>query len=194
MITIKPAQFKVLKALGAGKLHLRAVARAANLHEPSASAALQALEKSNILFSEKQGNQKLYSLKPTQNSYAVLSLLDLERLQSLPRIRQSAIHYFLDKLEKPIFAVVFGSTAKDTFKEDSDLDILLVTNKKTPTQPAQKHAEALTGIRVNALQMTLEDFRMELRLKQEPVIQAALKTGFPVFNAAYFHEVLFEHA
>ena len=117
---------------------------------------------------------------------------DLEKLNALPNIRKNAIKYFLDYLkEKPLIAFVFGSTAKGTFKEDSDIDIFIITNSKINTEEAEKHAEALTGIRISTFQMRLEPFLKEIKLKEDPVIQSAIASGYPVLNNLYYYEILY---
>lgn len=174
------------------KLHLREISRKAKLHEPSTTTFLKALEKDGILKSEKDGNQKKYCLKSNYKTCAVFQLFDLEKLNALPSIRRNAIKYFLDDLkEKPLIAFVFGSTAKGTFKENSDLDLLLITNSKINTEEAEKNAEALTGIRISTFQMRLESFSKELKLKEDPVIQSAIASGYPVLNNIYYYEVLY---
>ena len=195
MSLIKPGQWKILQLFYAektAKMHLREIARKAKLHEPSTTTFLNALEKDNILTSEKDGNQKKYSLRLNYKTYAVFELFDVEKLNALPSIRKNAIKYFIDNLkEKPLIAFVFGSTAKGTYKQTSDIDLLIITNAKVNTGEAEKHAEALTGIRISIFQMTLEDFSKEIKLKEDPVIQSALATGYPVLNNRYYYEVLY---
>lgn len=195
MSLIKSGHWKILQLFYTDKsarLHLREIARKAKLHEPSTTAVLRSLEKDGILKSEKDGNQKKFSLKLNYKTYAVFELFDLERLNSLPSIRRNAIKYFIGHLEeKPLIAFVFGSTAKGTYKESSDIDLLVITNSKINTGEAEKHAEALTGIKVSIFQMILGAFSKEIRLKEDPVIQAALTSGFPALNNVYFYEVLY---
>lgn len=174
------------------RLHLREIARKAKLHEPSTTKFLNALEKDNILKSEKDGNQKKYSIRPNYKTYALFQLFDLEKLNSLPNIRKNAIKYFLDALkEKPIIAFAFGSTAKGIFKADSDIDLLIITNSKINTSEAEKNAESLTGIRMSVFQMGLAAFRKEIKIKDDPVIQAAISSGYPVLNNMYYYEALY---
>jgi predicted nucleotidyltransferase len=196
MISIlKRGQWKIMELFyndKSARLHLREIARKAKLHEPSTTRFLKALEKDGILTSEMDGNQKKYSIKLNYKTYAAFQLFDLEKLNELPHIRRNAINYFFDALkEKPIIAFVFGSTAKGTFKANSDIDMLIITNSKTNTTEAEKHAESLTGIRISVFQMNLEAFLKEIKLKEDPVIQAAIASGYPVLNNMYYYEVLY---
>jgi len=178
----------------AARLHLREIARKAKLHEPSTTAFLNALEKDKIIKSEKDGNQKKYVLNFNHKTYEIFQLFDLEKLHSLPSIRRGAINYFLDALdEKPLIAFVFGSTAKGAFNADSDIDMLLITNSEIDSSKAEKNAESLTGIRIGVFQMAFKDFSREIKLKEDPVIQAALSTGYPVLNQLYYYEAIYGH-
>src|SRR3989344_2376814 len=178
----------------AAKFHLREIARKAKLHEPSTTTFLKSLEKDGILKSEKDGNLKKYSLKLNYKAYSVFQLFDLERLNALPSIRRNALKYFISAIKKkPLIALIFGSTAKGIYKETSDIDFFIITNSKINTEEAEKHAEALTGIKISVFQMTLEAFLKEIKLKEDPVIQSAIATGYPVLNNQYYYEVVYGH-
>src|SRR3989338_5910072 len=50
---------------------------------------------------------------------------------------------------------------------------------------------ALTGIKINVLQISLQEFKKELKIKEDHIIQTALKTGYPITNHIFFYEVYF---
>jgi len=171
-------------------LHLREISRKIDLKESATSRHLNSLEYTHILKSQKEANLKKYHLTK-QVIPKIFPLFDEEKLENLPLIRKNAIKEYLKALQhKPLLLIVFGSTAKGTFTEESDIDLLHVSMKQTNIQEAKKHAEMLTGIKLQIFQMTEQDFYKELKLKQDNVIQAALTTGFPVFNAPYFYELM----
>jgi predicted nucleotidyltransferase len=174
------------------KLHLREISRQTRLHEPSASRFLNDLEKEQILKSEKDGNLKKYSIQKTAKTYLIFELFDLNRFENLPSIRKNAIKTYLDILpEKPVFAILFGSTAKGTYKEDSDIDILIITNKKINAENAEKEADALTAIKVSTFQKTYNKFLIELKMKEDKVVQSAIVSGYPLINHIQYFEVLY---
>jgi len=147
------------------------------------------LEKTNILKSYKEANLKKYSIKK-QAIPEIFSLFDTEKLEALPLLRKNAIKFYITTLkEKPIFILLFGSTAKGTFRDDSDIDVITIFNKKTDTTEAIKYAEAQSGIKISEFQLTYKQFILELKLKQDNVIQAGIETGYPIFNPMYFYEV-----
>ena len=92
---------------------------------------------------------------------------------------------------KIIKLIEFGSTAKHTYKDDSDIDIIEVYNRKTTNSKAAKYVETQTGMRLSMFQMTYNDFIKELKMKEDHVIQSGINTGFPVYNNKYFYEVLY---
>lgn len=174
------------------KLHLREIARQTKLFEPSAYRFLNNLEKDQILESRKDGNLKKYSIKKGKRAYYIFEAFDLERLEKLPSIRKNAIKIYLDSLpQKPIFAILFGSTAKGTYNEESDLDILLVTNNKISSEKAEKEVNALTGMKMSTFQIRYKDFLTDLKMKEDKVVQSAINSGYPLINHIQFYEVLY---
>ena len=85
-----------------------------------------------------------------------------------------------------------GSTAKENYRQDSDIDLLVITNKKISTKEAEKEADALCAIKISTFQMTWNDFQREIKLKEDAVVQSALQTGYPLINHIYYYEVLNE--
>ena len=177
------------------KIHLRDIARKTSLNENSATRFLKQLEQNNILQHEKDGNLKKYSIQKNTTTYSTFLLFDLQRFNKLPRIRKRAIHYFTEKLqEKPIITLLFGSTAKNTYTKDSDIDLLLIVNKKIKTEDAKHYTEAQTAIQVNCIQVTYKEFTQELLTKQDKVIQSALNTGYPLTNHIKYYEAYYNES
>lgn len=174
------------------KFHLREIARQTKLHEPSVTKFLNLLEKEQILKSEKEGNLKKYSIKKSMRAYLVMEIFDIEKFEKLPGIRKNAIKIYLDKLpEKPVFTVLFGSTAKGAYKEDSDIDLLLITNNQISAKEAEKEANALTTIKISTFQIKYADFLIELKMKEDKVVQSALQSGYPLINHIKYYEALY---
>jgi DNA-binding transcriptional ArsR family regulator len=182
--------FQLFYANHNSPLHLREISRRINLKESATSRHLQVLEKTNILKSQKEANLKKYSLK-RKVIPEIFPLFDQDKIEHLPIIRKNAILEYLRALNhKPLLLFVFGSTAKGTFTGESDVDLLQVSGQKIELTEARRHAEALTGVKLQIFQLSETEFYKELKLKQDPVIQAALTTGFPAFNYKYFYELM----
>lgn len=192
---VKTGVWKIMRLFYGPKgarLHLRDIARKSGLNENSASRFLGQMEKSGILASERDGNLKKYSLKKNSRVFLLLAMLDLEKFNKLPSIRRNAVKYFLDALpEKPVIALLFGSTAKGGFTKDSDIDLLLIVNRRIKTEEAEKQAEAQTAIRISPVQVTYTDFMRELKLREDYVIQSALNTGYPLTNHIMYYGAVY---
>jgi len=197
MITLlKTGYWKVMQLFYKNKsahYHLREISRLTKLHGPSVSAILNELEEKGILKSQRQGNLREYSIIRNKNTFLIYTIFDLERWNRLPTIRKQAIECYLDKLpEQPIFVILFGSTAKETYRSGSDVDILIITNKIISTEDAEKEANALTGIKVSSFQMNRDQFLKEIKLKEDSVVQSALNTGYPQINHISYYEKYYE--
>jgi len=174
-------------------IHLRDIARKTKLNENSATRFLKQLEEEGVLFSKKDGNLKKYyiNLKKLDKIGYIFTSFDLERFNKLPSLRKRAIEYYLNNLEeKPIIAFLFGSSAKGTFRNDSDIDLLLIVNKKIDDESGKKYADSQAGLKIQSFQINYKDFLKELKLKDDKVIQSALNTGYPILNQMLFYEAV----
>ena len=196
MITLlQPGYRKIMQLFYKEKnavLHLREIARRTKLHGPSTTKFLKDLEQNNILVAKKEIHLKNYRLQQSTRSYVFFTAFDVERFEQLPSIRKNAIRIYLQKLqEKPLFALLFGSTAKKTYNEESDIDILLITNKNISTKTAEKEADALTAMNITTFQMTYNDFLIELHMKEDNVVQSAIQSGYPLINHISYYEAIY---
>lgn len=189
---IKSGILKILRIFysnGDKPVHLREIARSSPMNESTASMHLNSLVKNGILKVVAEGNLKKFYISKNYVS-VIFPLFDYERLENLPLLRKNAIKLYLKSLKaKPLLAVVFGSTAKGNFKNNSDMDILEVNNNKD--NKAKIIAEAQTGIHIQVFRISEKQFMEELLLKKDNVVRSALNTGFPVFNQKYYYEVIY---
>ncbi len=171
-------------------IHLREISRRIKLNESSSTRHLKVLAKNKTLITKKEANLKMFYISKSAIS-SIYPLFDEERVNSLPLLRRNAILYYLKQLEqKPIALLVFGSTAKGTAQEDSDLDLLEIVYSRKDRKKAKEQVLAQTGIRIQNFQITEIEFRKELKLKQDQLVQSAITTGFPVFNCKYYYEMI----
>jgi predicted nucleotidyltransferase len=192
---IKDAYWKILKVFYLNRnipLHLREISRKIKLDQSALTRHLNVLTSKGILKFTKEGNLKKFYIakKHVKN---IFPLYDEEKLESLPLLRRNAIKFYEKSLEqKPVFVIIFGSTAKGSFREDSDVDIIAVFNKKTDTNNARKYSESQAGIHISEFQLTYKEFLKELKMKEDNVIQAGIETGFPVYNDKEYYGVMYD--
>lgn len=191
---LKPAVYKILKLFYNNKnnpLHLRDIARKTGLNESSIFRQLNMLVKENVFKTYPEANLKKFKVNNLILPL-IFPLFDEERIKNLPLLRKNALNEYIRQLkEKPVIALVFGSTAKGTFRDDSDIDFLIVTNSRQNDKDTKKYVQALTNIRIQSFKITENNFAEELIRKQDKVVQSALETGFPCFNEKYFYEVIY---
>jgi predicted nucleotidyltransferase len=196
MLTIIPQGLRKIFGLfhsnRESSFHVREITRRTRLNQNSTVRFLKKLEKEKILISKKDGNLKKYTLKKSYPAYEVLSTMDTEMFRKLPVIKQQAIEIFLDSLPKqPIIVVLFGSTARQTHKDDSDIDILLIVNQRIDTKSAIRKADAQYAQKISDFQITFSHFKKEVKLKEEHVVQSAIHTGYPITNHIYYYRCIY---
>ena len=160
------------------------------MNESTASLHLNNLVKESIMKHVSEGNLKKFYVSKSSIP-EIFPLFDQERLEKLPLLRKNAIKWYIKSLEnKPVILIVFGSTAKGSFKEDSDLDLFEVFSIKKYTK-AEKLVEAQTEVHIQVFRLSEKDLLNEIITKKDKVLQSALNSGFPAFNQKYFYEVVF---
>src|SRR3989344_2834705 len=144
---------------------------------------LKKLQQNNLIISTKKIGNTFYSINPKNlQIYAIFSYFDYKKFNELPSERKRAIADFLDKLKiKPLIALIFGSTAKGTFNKESDIDILLIYNKKEAKDNKLKQdIEATTGIKIQTFIIDFGYFKEQMLKEEDKVIAHAIKTGFVI--------------
>jgi len=150
---------------------------------------LDNLQKNNLVISTKNIAHTFYRINSkSQLMYAILAYFDYKRLDNLPSSRKRAIIEFVEAA-KPLIAVVFGSTAKKTFTEESDIDMLLVFNRKEEiSDKVIKDIEATTGVTIQTFVIDFEGFKEQIAMEEDKVVAHAIKTGFVVTGHNYFYK------
>ena len=130
---IKRGIWKILNIFYRNKnkpVHLREIARLSGMNESTASLHLKSLVKDDIMNHAYEGNLKKFYVRKNRIP-EIFPLFDQERLEKLPLLRKNAVKLYIKSLENtPVLLIIFGSTAKGTFKDESDLDLFEVFSIK----------------------------------------------------------------
>lgn len=157
---------------------------------------LKNLQENNLITSVKKIGNTFYKInKKNFEIYSIFSFFDYKHFNELPSERKRAIIDFLDKIKvKPLIALIFGSTAKGTFRKDSDIDILLIYNKKeSKNSKLKEDIEAITGIKIQTFIIDFDYFREQILKGEDKVITHAIKTGFVISgHDKFYKEILNE--
>jgi len=142
------------------EFYIREVERLLKVSSRTALVTLAKLEKIGILESKKKGKIKTYSIRKTTLSREFFILAEqykkiqfLEENQLIKEVLEKA-----DEFMKGI-VIVFGSYAKGTQKEDSDLDLFIVG---TYDEKEIKNAGKKYGIDINIKSYPLPVFEKEI--------------------------------
>lgn len=149
---------------------------------------LKALERDKVLISKTIGKNKQYSLNfeniITKN-YITLS----EAIATTSFLKQI---FLIKKITKEIFnlnflgtIVLFGSYAKKTFKEDSDIDLFYLGRITDKEIQNIKSIGKTYGKTINVKKSTLKNFESGLR-KKDPLIIEIIKNHVILQNSEQF--------
>ena len=175
----------------AKELYFSEILRETGLTQNTTLKHLKNLQKDNLIISTKKIGNTFYKINPKNiQIYAIFSYFDYKKFNELPSERKRAISEFLDKLSvKPLIALIFGSTAKGTFREESDIDVLLIYNKKElEDSKLKKDIEAIMGVKIQIFIIDFEYFKEQVIKEEDNVITHAIKTGFPITGNDKFYK------
>lgn len=163
------------------ELYFSEILRETSMTQNTTLKHLKNLQANNLIVSTKKIGNTFYKINSKNPQiYSILSYFDYKRFNQLPSERKRAVNDFLGKLKtKPLIALIFGSTAKGTFGKESDIDILLVFNKKEASDKKLKEdIEAITGVKIQTFIIDFDYFKEQMLKNEDKVITHAIKTGF----------------
>lgn len=119
-----------------------------------------------------------------------MSYFDFKKLNKLPFSRRNAIFSFIEKIKtKPLIVVLFGSTASETFSNESDIDLLLIYNKKElRNKEISEDIRAIFGFKVQTFIIDLDYFKEQVLKSEDKVVSHAIKTGYLVLGFEQFYK------
>jgi len=139
------------------KFHLRRIARAIKADTKTTSINLKKLEDSGIIISEKTGKHKEFMLN-FSNSFTRYFLIMAEIYRNIEFLRKNfRIRKIFEMIEnKAEVIILFGSYAKGSATEESDLDVLIIDGD-LDSKTAEK-IENLYGIKLSPISLTKKEF------------------------------------
>ncbi len=158
--------------------------------------ALKLFHELGILSAEKVGKTYRYRLNLANGTtLSYLALLDQQELQQIPVVLKAAneLTEEMQKSSEFFTLLVFGSYAKGTATEKSDLDIAVIA----PDEDAQKtlKAEASAIKRRTLLELDLQFFTREeflemLRIEEENVGKEITRNNYICYGADIYYKLL----
>jgi len=176
------------------ELYFSEILRETKLTQNTTLKHLKNIQENNLIIATKKIGNTFYKINlKNMQIYSIFSYFDYKRFNELPSERKRAILEFLDKIKaKPLISLIFGSTAKGTFNKESDIDVLLIFNKKEAEDTKlKKDIEATTGVKIQTFIIDFDYFKENILKEEDKVITHAIKTGFIVSgHDKFYKEVL----
>jgi predicted nucleotidyltransferase len=173
------------------ELYFSEILRETKLTQNTTLKHLKNLQQNSLIITTKKIGNTFYRINPNNiQIYSIFSYFDYKRFNEIPSERKRAISEFLDKIKvKPLIALIFGSTAKGTFNKESDIDILLIFNKKEANDSKLKQdIEATTGVKIQTFIIDFDYFKEQILKEEDKVITHAIKTGFVMSGHDKFYK------
>ncbi len=153
---------------------------------------LNALEKEKILIAKIVGKNKVYSLNLdnilTKNFIIMSELVEAIFYQEQVFLIKK-MNAEISKLNLSGTFILFGSYAKKTFKEDSDIDLFYFGELKETEITKIKAIGKIYGKTINLKTATIESFEAGLR-KKDALIMEILKYHYILQNPDIFINIL----
>lgn len=127
------------------EIHIKGLSRELNISSATSKTFCDKFGAQEFLISKKIGNLKLFSLNNDS-----IYIKEMKRLSSLMLFRDLGIEELFDDY---ISFVIYGSYASGDYTEKSDLDLLLLVNKKGVNRDKLLKFEKKTGIEVQLTEL-----------------------------------------
>ena len=173
------------------EIYFSEILRQTKLTQNTTLKHLKNLQKNDLILSIKKIGNTFYKVNSNNPQiYSIFSFFDYKKLNGLPPERKRAITEFFKKIKiKPLICLIFGSTAKGTFDKKSDIDILLIYNKKeSQNKKLKEDVESITGVKIQTFIIDFDYFKEQILKQKDKVISHAIKTGFVVTGFNYFYQ------
>ena len=183
---------KVYKAYFESKktsLYFNEIKGLSKLSDSSLANTLNKLVKGDSLIQEKTKSNTFYKISDKKLFVLKFSELAIQQFNNLNLGVKVPLRNFLKNISKEIYTIVlFGSASRREEQKGSDMDILIVANKKINVANNKKEAEITSKYTISLFQVSIKQF---IENKDDVIIQAR-KTGFPIYKEQNFYEVILD--
>lgn len=186
---MKPEE-KIYKAYFESKkesLYFNEIKELSKLSDSSLTNTLNKLTKNNLLSQEKTKSNTFYKIKDKKIFALKFSELAISKFNKLNHNIKTPLNNFSKNLPEEIYTIIlFGSASRGEETKDSDIDLLIVSNKKQDLSKNKKEAEITSKYPLSLFQAKTSQFKKN----QDDIIIQARKTGFPIYKEQNFYEAI----
>ena len=149
------------------EFYLREIARRLDISPSTAKIALDTLEKEGLIKKKERANASFYRLNTDNQRCA-----ELKKTKNLDFILKSGMIKKIEQENPTIISItLFGSYAKGTNTSQSDIDLLIISQKKTNYTITN-----IEGTELNIIQYTPAGWRKKA-LQDKPFYKEIIRTG-----------------
>lgn len=181
---------KVYKAYFESKkniLYFNEIKELSKLSDSSLTNTLNKLTTLGLLSQEKTKSNTFYKIRDKKIFSLRFSEIAVQKFDSLNVGIKVPLRNFLKNIPQEIYTIVlFGSASRKEEQKDSDIDLLIVTSKKTDLTESKKEAEITSKHPISIFQATMGQFTQNT----EDIVVQARKTGFPIYKEQNFYEAI----
>lgn len=154
------------------------------------------LAKEEVITIKKIGRAHQCSLNlDSEKARALIVLAELEKKDALYNLNKKIkliLEDFISSakgFKNNVLAIVlFGSYAKGTATEKSDIDLLMVVKKRFPIEKITREVYAKYGIEINPMLLTEKEFKEQ---KSKEIIKEIIKNHYILSGAENFIKLVF---
>ena len=183
---------KIYKAYFESKkstLYFNEIKELSKLSDSSLTNTLNKFTKNSILMREKTKSNTFYKINNKKIFALKFSEISIQKFNELSLGVKNPLRNFLKEIPKEVYTIVlFGSASRKEEQKRSDIDLLIIANKKADITNNKKEAEITSKHLISVFQATIEQFSQN---KDDVIIQAR-KTGFPIHKEQNFYEVMLD--
>ena len=175
-------------------IHLRELSRKLETGMPNLLRYLNLLEKEEVIMRKKDGNLVKVKLKNSIKTLAYLKQLNAEKFLMLPKKVQLALTDFLNELTiKPLIVLIFGSYAKKTNSENSDIDLLLVYQNLENEKEIENTAKRIsmrTNLKISPVYLDYNSFEKNFLDKNHAFSGEIRQNVIILFGIELYYQLL----
>jgi predicted nucleotidyltransferase len=173
-------------------LHLRAIARETQVDVKAVQLQLKRLEKMNIFSSVLKGRNKEYRLN-LGNSITKYYMVMAETLARIIYLRNFLIKKIVDEIGNKIDGIIilFGSFAKGNATKESDVDLLVISEKK-PSRLVAQEAGDLVARTISIKSMSRKQFSNGLEEK-DPLVNEIISNHITLKGVDDFCDIMWRY-
>ena len=175
-------------------IHLRGISRLLKTGLPNITRYAKILEKENVIEKQKDANLVKLKLKESPRTIAYLKQVNTERFLVLPKKIQSAINDFLNELKpRPLIIIIFGSYAKDNYKKNSDIDILLIFQKlenENQIENTAKRISMRTNTNLSPVYLNYKNFEINFLNKKHDFSKEIRRDAIILSGTGIYYSLL----